>query len=248
MTDRFLQSFMLQNWEDLLLMHWPVDKIDLGQSIPDDLEIDTFDGQAWLSVVGFRLSGLRINPVSWIPWPSFWEINLRTYVKDKQGKKGVWFYSLDSSDISAVLGARLMYGLPYNLSLTEGRVSSKRITFRSRRKLPHARARSKFGASFAPIQSDIEFSNSTLDHFLLERYRFWSRRKWGTVSTSARVRHTPYQAVRARDIHYKGELFSSQGIAEPTHEATLGHYCKGLKVYASAPSWAFSIAGQANHK
>ncbi|MBT3540909.1 MAG: DUF2071 domain-containing protein, partial [Opitutae bacterium] len=137
MTDRFLQSFMLQNWEDLLLLHWQVDKSDLAQSIPDDLEIDTFEGQAWLSVVGFRLSGLRINPISWMPWPSFWEINLRTYVKDKQGKKGVWFYSLDSSDIFAVPGARLMYGLPYNLSLTEGSVSSNQITFRSRRKLPH---------------------------------------------------------------------------------------------------------------
>ena len=42
MTDRFLQSFMLQNWEDLLLLHWQVDKSDLTQSIPDDLEIDTF--------------------------------------------------------------------------------------------------------------------------------------------------------------------------------------------------------------
>ena len=141
-----------------------------------------------------------------------------------------------------------MYGLPYNLSLTEGSVSSNQITFRSRRKLPHTRARSEFGASFAPIQSGAEFSGSTLDHFLLERYRFWARRKWATVSNSARVRHSPYQAVRTQEAHDKGELFSSQGLAEPTQEAILGHYCRGLKVHASAPSWAFSIAGQANHR
>ena len=98
MTDRFLQSFMLQNWEDLLLLHWPIDKSDLGQSIPDDLEIDTFEGQAWLSVVGFRLSGLRINPISWMPWPSFWEINLRTYVKDKQGNNCLLYTSPSPRD------------------------------------------------------------------------------------------------------------------------------------------------------
>ena len=104
----FLNRFMDQYWEHLLLLHWPVEKESIMQTLPDDLQVDLFDKQAWVSVVGFKLSGLRISPVRWIKWPDFWEINLRTYVKDRSGKKGIWFYSLDSSDIFAVTGARYM--------------------------------------------------------------------------------------------------------------------------------------------
>ena len=113
---------MVQRWSDLLLLHWPVSPEILRPTIPDDLDLDLFEGQAWASVVGFHLSGLRIHPVRWIPWGEFDEVNLRTYVKRADGKRGVWFYSLDSTDIFAVFGARILYGLDYrsahiNLSL-----------------------------------------------------------------------------------------------------------------------------------
>ena len=111
MIQQLLNSFMSQRWEELLLLHWPVDFNKLIDSIPSDIELDLFEGRAWISVVGFKLTQLRISPFRWVPWPAFWEINLRTYVKDRNGKKGVWFYSLDSSDLLAVTGARLLYGL-----------------------------------------------------------------------------------------------------------------------------------------
>ena len=79
-----------------------------------------------------RLSGLKIAPFRWIQWPGFWEINLRTYVKDKNGRKGIWFYSLDSSDLFAVIGARILYGLHYNYARTDGRIKDNQIFFHSR--------------------------------------------------------------------------------------------------------------------
>ena len=102
MPDQFLNSFMDQCWEDLLLLHWPVEGELVRKSIPDDLKVDLFEGQAWMSVVGFQLTGLKISPFRWLTWPDFWEINLRTYVRDRHGNKGIWFYSLDSSDPLAV--------------------------------------------------------------------------------------------------------------------------------------------------
>ena len=66
MPAQFLHSFMSQRWEDLLLLHWPIDRRDCKGTLPDDLDVDLFEGQAWLSVVGFKLSGLRISPIRWV--------------------------------------------------------------------------------------------------------------------------------------------------------------------------------------
>jgi uncharacterized protein YqjF (DUF2071 family) len=248
MIQQLLNSFMSQRWEELLLLHWPVDFNKLIDSIPSDIELDLFEGRAWISVVGFKLTQLRISPFRWVPWPAFWEINLRTYVKDRNGKKGVWFYSLDSSDLLAVTGARLLYGLPYNFAQAKGEYDSSKIAFQSNRRFPHQRATSRFEAFFPQVQNGENTANSPLDQFLLERYRFWSPRKLSNHSTSAQVNHQPYDAVITTNARYEGELFKSQGLEEPQSTPIRGHYCKGLDVEASAPSWAFLIAGQANHK
>ena len=239
---------MNQNWEDLLLLHWPVQKNSVQETLPDDLDVDLFQGQAWLSVVGFKLSGLRISPVRWIPWPAFWEINLRTYVTDRYGNKGIWFYSLDSSDFFAVPGARILYGLPYNLSQSEGRVNSGKVSFSSQRKFPHQRAGCRFGGSFDAPKPDSSSNIKKIDRFLLERYQFWSRRKWANRTGSAKVMHKPYDSVYTSENYYEGELFKSQGFEEPNQPPTIGHYCRGFSVQATAPPWMFSIAGHANQR
>ena len=248
MPDQFLNAFMDQCWEDLLLLHWPVEGELVRKNIPDDLEVDLFDGQAWLSVVGFQLTGLKISPFRWLSWPGFWEINLRTYVRDRYGNKGIWFYSLDSSDPLAVSGARMLYGLPYNYARTEGWINNNKISFFSRRSFPHTKAESQFEATFKSSPKQTLYACSELDRFLLERYRFWSRRKLSDTSSSAPVMHIPYRAVLTDHAKYEGELFSSQGFSEPTERPSRGHYCRGFAVQASAPSWIFSIAGQANQR
>jgi len=52
---------MAQSWHDLLFAHWPVAASDLRTLIPTELEIDTFDGSAWIAVVPFRMSGVRLR-------------------------------------------------------------------------------------------------------------------------------------------------------------------------------------------
>ncbi len=242
----FLNRFMDQYWEHLLLLHWPVEKESIMQTLPDDLQVDLFDKQAWVSVVGFKLSGLRISPVRWIKWPDFWEINLRTYVKDRSGKKGIWFYSLDSSDIFAVTGARLLYGLDYNFANTFGAASGENISFISERKFPHRKAKSVFSGKIKSSEDSVNFVSSALDKFLLERYRFWTKRKHACRSETGCVQHIPYKAIKVSKPKYSGELFTSQGMIEPQNDAFIGHYCRGMSVQATAPSWAFSMAGQAN--
>ncbi len=97
-------------WRNLLFAHWPLRAETLRPLIPPELEIDTFDGWAWIGVVPFYLS-IRYR---WMPFGlSFPEVNVRTYVKHGE-QSGVWFLSLDAESRLAVSVARRTYGLPYH--------------------------------------------------------------------------------------------------------------------------------------
>jgi uncharacterized protein YqjF (DUF2071 family) len=237
---------MCQKWEDLVMAHYEADPDLIQASLPDDLLVDTYEGWGWFSVVAFRLTNLSIRPLTFLTWNDFWEINLRTYVCDQEGNKGVWFYSLDSSDLLGVWGARLLYGLRYNFARIERKGSStdRNLIYSGNR---GEIATSRIEANWEEAQS-AQSTPGSLDHFLLERYRFWARRAFARRSSSAFVRHIPYQAVRVQNSSYKGGLFASQGFAEPMQEPDLGHYCSGFTVEATAPEWAFSISGQANQR
>ena len=93
---------MAQTWHDLLFAHWRVSAAALRPLVPEGLAIDEFDGSAWLAVVPFRMSGVRLRWTLALPWLSvFPELNVRTYVTYK-GKPGVWFFSLDAGNPLAV--------------------------------------------------------------------------------------------------------------------------------------------------
>ena len=104
---------MTQRWNDLLFLHYAVAPEILRLLIPEPLTLDTYDQRAWLSITPFVLDqlrphgGLRLPVVSRFP-----ELNVRTYVT-YDGKPGVFFFSLDAGNLSAVWGARIFYRLPY---------------------------------------------------------------------------------------------------------------------------------------
>src|SRR5437870_602127 len=91
-----------QTWSKLLFAHWSLPPAVLRPLIPAALEVDTFDGAAWLGVVPFRMSGIHFRGLPAIPTTGeFCELNVRTYVK-MDGCSGVWFFSLDASSALAV--------------------------------------------------------------------------------------------------------------------------------------------------
>ena len=105
---------MGQTWESLVFVHWRVSVDELRPYIPAGLEIEEFDGSAWLGIVPFRITGLRARGMVPLPGLSaFNELNVRTYVRAADGKPGVWFFSLEATSRLAVRAARRTYRLPY---------------------------------------------------------------------------------------------------------------------------------------
>ena len=137
------------SWHDLLFLHWPVDVAALRPHIPERLEIDTFDGVAWLGVVPFRMSGVGPRFVPSVPGVStFPEINLRTYVR-ANGKPGVWFFSLDVTKRLAVLIARGAFHLPYFKAEMNVREEDGWIHYSSQRREARERSASKASTAAA---------------------------------------------------------------------------------------------------
>src|SRR4051812_8969252 len=105
---------MYQGWERLTFLHWRYSPAAIAPLIPPSLELDTFDGEAWVGLTPFKVTGLRPPGLPALPWLSeFPEMNVRTYVRGPDGERGIWFFSLEASRLAAVAGARLTYRLPY---------------------------------------------------------------------------------------------------------------------------------------
>src|SRR5947208_1274723 len=126
---------MLQSWRDLTFFHWPVHPSVIAPHIPAGLDVDMYDGSAWISLTPFLIDNLRPPLTPGLPWISrFPETNLRTYVRDRTGYGGIWFFSLEAARAAAVLGARLSYRLPYMWSKMRVQVEGNRVRYLSARR------------------------------------------------------------------------------------------------------------------
>lgn len=127
-------------WHDLLFMHWAVEPAQLRAHVPPGLEIETFDGRAWLGVVPFTMSRIRHRLAPPIPgFSAFPELNVRTYVRaERGGRPGVWFFSLDAASRVAVRAARAVFGLAYMNARMSSRRAGEWIEYHSRRTGPRS--------------------------------------------------------------------------------------------------------------
>ena len=105
------RAVMHQSWRRLLFLHWEVDPAVLASRLPAGLHLDLHGGKAWLGVVPFLMCDVRPRGLPAVPGLSnFPELNVRTYVHDKNGVAGVWFFSLDAGQRPADREARTLLG------------------------------------------------------------------------------------------------------------------------------------------
>jgi uncharacterized protein len=153
-----------QGWVDLLFAHWPVSEASLRAHVPRGLEIDTYEGQAWLGIVPFELVGLRGRALpAFAPFP---EVNVRTYVTARD-RPGVFFFSLDAANLTAVRTARTVLRLPYRHAAMSIRREVGGIVYESRRReAPEVGLRVRY----APTGAVAEARPGSLEEWFTERY------------------------------------------------------------------------------
>jgi uncharacterized protein len=192
---RPLRPILHQRWSDLAFLHWKVDPALIGRRLPPDLEVDCHEGVAWVAIVPFFMSRIRFGPFPPLPGlRAFPELNLRTYVRHRDGRPGVWFFSLEADHGLAVSIGRKFFHLPYHdTSILLRREDDGSIDFRARRRDPAVRASfTTLRLRYRPrLEAAAPASPGSLEEFLCERYRFFSVDRGGRLY-EGRVSHAPY--------------------------------------------------------
>lgn len=105
-----------QEWNNALFLHWAVPFELLRKCVPANLNIDTFEGDCYISLVAFTMEKIRPKLLPSIGFVSdFDEINIRTYI-DNDDKKGVYFLNIEAGKSISAFVAKTISGLPYERS------------------------------------------------------------------------------------------------------------------------------------
>ena len=177
-------------WEDLLFEHWRVPPELLRPLIPAGLELETFDGSAWIAVVPFRMTGVRPRATPALPWLSdFPELNVRTYV-NAGGKPGVWFFSLDADQPVAVATARRLFHLNYRWAAMSCERAGDAVAYRSRRRRAAGKP-AEYRANYWPLQATVPTPRGSLGDFLVNRYCLYAADRRGRIYRGE-VDHQPW--------------------------------------------------------
>lgn len=174
--------------------------------------MDTYGGKAYLGIVPFFMKNIRPRFLPAVPGISnFMELNLRTYVYDRAGIPGVWFYSLDANQWLAVKIAKTLFHLPYeHAAMKYSTTATGSNRFASQRKTTSA----------SPINCVYDFTTGSdmpqpligsLEFFLTERYRLYSNAPDGLRRGS--VFHKPYPLCQVELSAWDENLFLLNGFA-----------------------------------
>lgn len=102
-----------REWHNVVMLHWRVPVQSVVALIPAGLTLDTLEGEAWVSWMGFTVKGLRHRGFPQLPFLSgFEEVNLRTYVV-RDGRPGVYLLSVEANKFFSLFLTRLVTGIPY---------------------------------------------------------------------------------------------------------------------------------------
>ncbi|MFN7340864.1 MAG: YqjF family protein [Opitutia bacterium] len=186
------QPSLFQSWDDLLFLHWEIPPAEAARRLPEGLVPDLHEGRTYAGLVAFAMRRVRPRGLPWVPWISnFLELNVRLYVRGPRGRPGVFFLSLDCDRGLAVEVARRRYHLPYRHAEMSRAGGSGGWDYRCRRKGEAEAARLSWTSGGAPRAANP----GTLEHFLAERYTFFTPGPRGLLA--GEVRHAPYLLTQA---------------------------------------------------
>jgi uncharacterized protein YqjF (DUF2071 family) len=214
----------LQQWTDVLFLHFPVAEEELRPHVPADVEVDTYHGQAWLGYVFFRL---YLRP-AWLPFvpgfSSLVEMNVRTYVR-RRGQSGICFLRMYADNRLAIWASRWLTPLCYEpAKMVDERLrdGARRIECRPRDgSVGVLRAKLSVVGDARPVR------DRSLAAWLLERYRLFVGQRSGGLAV-AEVEHERWEAAEASVVEIEDRISAALGFAVEAEEC-VGHFSPGVE-------------------
>lgn len=163
----------------VLFAHWPVPTEQLRPHLPDALDLDTYEGSAWASVLAYEVTQARPQALPAGLWPSaaFGQVTLRTYVRH-DGEPGVYFLSIDAGTRVGAAALHSAMGMPCYAASTSVDIRRsgdevRSVAFRSRRSQAGQPA-ATFAADYAPDGETGPVEPGSLAEFCIERRRWYT--------------------------------------------------------------------------
>lgn len=221
-----------QEWNNALFLHWKIPVEILRPLVPEDLEIDTFEGNAWVSIVAFTMQKIRPKLLPSLKVISdFHEINLRTYVTN-DNKPGVYFLNIEAEKAISAMVSRAISKLPYQKSdIVYSQIDGNNLYVSKS-------SRNTFLEAEFKILPDA-YKKTDLDRWLTERYCLYVDE--GLYVYRYDVHHAEWEIndiqLNRLKLNYKvQQLVINEDM--PDH----ANYSKGVKVVA----WAKKIIKKNN--
>jgi len=211
-----------QEWNEALFLHWKVPAELLRPFIPKGLELDTFNGEAWISLVAFTMEKIRPkNLPAFAPVSDFHEINVRTYVI-RNNKPGVYFLNIEAQKLVSAKLSKLLSGLPYQ------KAAMKRAPFKETHSYTSDLKKKGFRFKAVYTVSDQAVAKTDTDLWLTERYCLYLDK--GPKIYRYEIHHLPWelQQVELEEIQTNYHL----GKIDLNRQPDLVHYSPGVEVIA----------------
>jgi uncharacterized protein YqjF (DUF2071 family) len=222
-----------QRLNHLLFAHWPVPVSAVQPYIPKGVEVDTFDGTAWIGIVPFRLTHFR-SPVT-PPLPgisTFLEINVRTYVTDGE-KHGVYFFSLNANHPVIVLSGQVLFHVNWRDARISSEISDGWVEYAAVR-THRGLGPGEFLGRYRPVGPVYLADRNSLEFWLSERYCLYT--EWRGTLLRAEIHHPQWPLQEAEAEIELNSLPASDGVWLPAELPPLVHYSRHIEMWVWPPT------------
>jgi uncharacterized protein YqjF (DUF2071 family) len=222
-----LKVFLTAEWRDLAMLNYAVDPAIVEPLVPPGTEIDFFNGQTYVSLVGFRFLRTRLLGMRIPLHQDFPEVNLRFYVRRGNRRGVVFIREIVPRHAIAALG-RLAYAENYIALPMSCRVDSGSVEYRWRH-------RQRWNSILVEAAGNAACPEpGTIEQFIAEHY-------WGySASREYRVEHEPWRVRTAVKARFEGDATPLYG---PAFSQTLvrdpdsAFVAEGSAVTVFQPGW-----------
>lgn len=222
---------LLASWDVMTFVHWPVEPERVQVLLPDGVEVDQYDGAAWIGLLPFVMANMRplglgnfiiattprleraVSRLSSTP-----EMNLRTYVRGPDGRDGLWFLTMDIGSRLLAGGLRAAVGAPYHKARLRVEHDGPTVKYTG------SRIGSSTGYSMQ-IRPGKRITPSDLEIWLTGRWRAYTRQYGRLVVTP--VEHEPWSLREASVDYIDQNVTDSVGLSGLT-EPPLVHFSDGV--------------------
>ncbi len=203
--------FMTAEWKWLVMANYAVDPSLLEPLVPRGTELESHDGQVYLSLIGFLFNRSRIYGVPIPLHQSFEEVNLRFYVRRGE-KRGVVFIRELVPRYWVAAIARLAYNENY-LSVP--------MSHRIQTALPDGAIEAEYAWDASDHRCSVRVATEnesflpgegSLSQFITEHYWGYAAQTDGS-SKEYEVQHPQWPVRSAREVQVEGESVASIGDA-----------------------------------